>query len=73
MKRSEHRPEIADIHEPKTLQELGVPVPLAMEMEGALRALGGSTRWGVFVTPDGVVHPLRPQEQEEERRRAANG
>jgi len=73
MERSAHRPEIKDIPQSKTLEELGVPTPLAMEMEAALRALGGSRRWSVFVTPDGAVHPLRPPQQEEERRRAANG
>jgi hypothetical protein len=74
MKRNEKSPEIESISPARTLAELGVPGPLATEMEGALRVLGGASRWRVFVTPDGVAHPLKAAEPpREERRRAANG
>jgi hypothetical protein len=73
MKRSETHHEIENIAPARTLADLGVPGPLAMEMEGALRALGGAKRWRVFVTPDGVAHPLRVEQPEDERRRAAHG
>jgi hypothetical protein len=73
MKRSENQMEIENITPARTLEELGVPGPLAKEMEGALRVLGGASRWNVFVTPDGVAHPLRAEAQPEERRRVANG
>lgn len=77
MKRSDATQKTASNPGPMTLEELGVPKPLAREMETALRALGGvpggSQRWRVFVTPDGAKHPLRMAEPAEERRRAANG
>jgi len=48
---------------PRTLSELGVPGPLASEMElwfGLLGATRGDQVVGyTFRTPDGVIHPLR--------------
>ena len=47
----------------RTLAELGVPGPLAAEMETTLRAMGmveGDRIVGfTFRTPDGAAHPLR--------------
>ena len=74
MNRNENSMKIENITPARTLEELGVPGPLAKEMEGALRVLGGASRWRVFVTPDGVAHPLRAEEaSRDERRRAATG
>ena len=75
MRCSEKGPEINGLEPAMTLQELGVPCSLALEMEGALRALGegaAARRWRVFVTPDGAAHPLRLRERSE-LPRAAKG
>ena len=49
--------------EPETLKELGVPGPLASELEAVLHVAGKSGEDGRivgyrFVTPDGVSHEL---------------
>lgn len=63
---------------PETLQELGVPGPLAAEFEAIFRAMGkvrdGHVVGHTFVTPDGVSHTLRvagEQRSEPEFDRAA--
>ncbi len=55
---------------PKTLRELGVPGPLASEMELVLRLMGHVkgdriTRFS-FRTPDGVKHELRAEKAEQD-------
>jgi hypothetical protein len=51
-------------HVPRTLEELGVPRPLAADLEAALRVMGmveGDRIVGLaFRTPDGALHALRP-------------
>ncbi len=55
---------------PKTLRELGVPGPLAGEMELVLRMMGhvkGDRITGFsFRTPDGVKHELRAEKPQQE-------
>lgn len=60
---------------PRTLVELGVPGPLAAELEGALRSMGmvdGDRIVGFsYRTPDGVQYPLRAAKPVGARDRAA--
>jgi hypothetical protein len=50
---------------PRTLRQLGLPGPLALELEAALRVLGATRGDRVvgfrFVTPDGRSHALRQE------------
>jgi len=57
------RPIASARREPRTLEELGVPGPLARELETTLELMGHTRGDRVvgyaFVTADGARHPLR--------------
>ena len=67
--------EVVALGTPGTLEELGVPRALAVEMEAVFKAMGltqGDRVVGYeFRTPDGVRHSLRVKREETLHDRAA--
>ncbi len=66
---------VLKVGEPATLRELGVPGPLAAEMELVMGLMnqGGTGRYlgYTFCTPDGVLHRLRRERDERSEEKAA--
>lgn len=67
--------EAVALGKPGTLEELGVPRALAVEMEAVFKAMGVAREGRImgyeFQTPDGVRHPLAVKGEPTARDRAA--